>query len=532
MRHIPLLPLSKVGRTPFLSIALCLSLIFGAGGSAVHCAEPDDPMPVDQTPVDFENQIRPIIESRCIGCHGAADPQGGLDLSSAASAKRGGASGLPILKSPAESSELYHRLITGDRGYQMPADSEPLSKTEISLFRNWLNDGAHWPSALTIGENNEPAPDAFAIAAQELAIAAQKLVTPVDSLRRNTQIGLLGLVVASIIPLLISRLRSSANSQDTDVSKPKGMVTWALAGVVFLESLMLLGYRELVAKQSEKAMEFVKLQLDTIQDFKSQHLRESDLWLIRDQFGDPPQPVRLHNDEPSLARTYYRGNCERDPELFNGGNYRTGLFELSLTDREGNALKPGRSVNLQDLWIQLDLSRSPGTVERLYVPEMMSRMFMSHELHSTRKEPLQESRVRLETLKPLWKWRCRYPLMDYLQDSVEDVSGENADYEGVVYLQQGRIEDGFVESCRPHYAIAWKVEIANGTLAETSDVWMSSLFQPRVVRSVHARIPYLQWFSPNPIPEIDGENSKDPVKLGINDYSDILKETSDSQNRP
>ena len=523
MRHIPLLPSSNVGRTRFLTITLCLSLMLGVGNSVVRCAESDN-----QMPVDFESQIRPIIESKCIECHGATDPQGGLDLSSAASAKRGGASGLPILKGPAESSELYHRLITSDRGYQMPAKSEPLSKTEINLFRNWLNDGGPWPSDSTIGESKEPA---SATPPDPVAIAAQHMAAPVDSLHRNTQIGLLGLIAACIIPLLISKFGPTANSQHTDVTKPKALVTWALAGVVFLESMMVLGYRELVAEQSEKATAFVKVELEEFENFKTRHLRQRDLWLIRNQFGNPPQPARLHNAEPSLARTYYRGNCERDSELFNGGNYRTGLLELSLTDRNGDALEPGRSVIPDDLWIQLDISRSPGTVERLYIPEMMTRMFISHELHSRRKEQLQKSIVRLETLKPLWKWRFRYPISDYLQETVEEAVKERGEFKGVVYLQQGRFEGDFVESCRPHYAVAWKIEIENGTLSEASDVWMSSLYQPRAVTSIHAKIPYRQWFSPDPIPEIDGENTNDPVKLGITEYDDILKEASDGQTR-
>ena len=50
--------------------------------------------------------------------------------------------------------------------------------------------------------------------------------------------------------------------------------------------------------------------------------------------GKPPIPGKPPI-APTLSATYYRGNDERSPKLFNGGNYRTATFHLSVRDDRG-----------------------------------------------------------------------------------------------------------------------------------------------------------------------------------------------------
>ena len=49
------------------------------------------------SPVDYANQVKPILTRHCVSCHGAAKPRGGLRLDTAAAALKGGKSGPAVL---------------------------------------------------------------------------------------------------------------------------------------------------------------------------------------------------------------------------------------------------------------------------------------------------------------------------------------------------------------------------------------------------------------------------------------------------
>ena len=70
----------------------------------------------------FEKKIRPVLASRCYGCHGASapTPQGGLRLDSAAGIGRGGSSGAVIQPGDPEHSLLIRALRHTDAKLKMP----------------------------------------------------------------------------------------------------------------------------------------------------------------------------------------------------------------------------------------------------------------------------------------------------------------------------------------------------------------------------------------------------------------------------
>ena len=91
--------------------------------------------------VDFDQQIHPILATKCLPCHSAEKRSGGLSLASYTDALEGGRSGAAIKPGNSIPSLLIAR-ITGETKPQMPLGGTPLSEPEIDLIRAWIDQGA------------------------------------------------------------------------------------------------------------------------------------------------------------------------------------------------------------------------------------------------------------------------------------------------------------------------------------------------------------------------------------------------------
>src|SRR5690348_7136553 len=98
---------------------ICVLLVFstiGMGPTARAGAE---------SRVSFNEQIRPLLNARCIKCHGGVKEAGGMNFLFRESALKGGKSGLPaIVPGKPEESELIKRVITADEDDRMPKKGE------------------------------------------------------------------------------------------------------------------------------------------------------------------------------------------------------------------------------------------------------------------------------------------------------------------------------------------------------------------------------------------------------------------------
>jgi len=100
-------------------------------------------------PVDYNAEIKPIINQKCISCHGGVRQKGGFSLLFRDEALSPTASGKPaIIPGDAKNSEMIRRLYHKDLEERMPYKEEPLSKQEIKLLTRWIDEGAkfetHW----------------------------------------------------------------------------------------------------------------------------------------------------------------------------------------------------------------------------------------------------------------------------------------------------------------------------------------------------------------------------------------------------
>jgi mono/diheme cytochrome c family protein len=97
--------------------------------------------------VDYQAQIKPVLQARCYACHGVLKQKGGLRLDTAASAIKGGKEGPAISPGDIDESPLVDRITAaeGDPG-RMPPEGEPLKPAEVEAFRAWIKQGANAPA--------------------------------------------------------------------------------------------------------------------------------------------------------------------------------------------------------------------------------------------------------------------------------------------------------------------------------------------------------------------------------------------------
>ena len=98
-----------------------------------------------EDPVDYLQQVKPILRERCFACHGALKQESGLRLDTAALAIKGGDSGAAIEPYDANVSRMLERVTATDEGERMPPEGEPLTVAQVALLRSWIAAGAKGP---------------------------------------------------------------------------------------------------------------------------------------------------------------------------------------------------------------------------------------------------------------------------------------------------------------------------------------------------------------------------------------------------
>lgn len=88
--------------------------------------------------VSFARDVLPIIESRCVNCHGGERTQEGLDLTSHASLMAGSDNGAVVIPGDAVNSLLVE-LVTNQK---MPKRGPKLTPPQVQVITDWVNQGA------------------------------------------------------------------------------------------------------------------------------------------------------------------------------------------------------------------------------------------------------------------------------------------------------------------------------------------------------------------------------------------------------
>lgn len=95
--------------------------------------------------VDFNSEVKPILNKHCISCHGGVKKNGGFSVLFEEEAMAITESGKPaIIPGNPKGSELISRLYEDDPEQRMPYHRPPLTKEEVKKLENWIKQGAKW----------------------------------------------------------------------------------------------------------------------------------------------------------------------------------------------------------------------------------------------------------------------------------------------------------------------------------------------------------------------------------------------------
>lgn len=197
-------------------------LILSAVFSVVALALPR----LDDTPVDFAKDVKPILDSRCASCHGEKKQKGKLRVDQWESVFTPAKKKPRVVAGKPDESPLYKlTTLPKDDPDVMPAEGDLLTADQIATLKRWIEQGATWPGhdakATTAPEPkpepkveaNAPTPDPLGLAPlPESAHATEKA-----TLDKLTDRGALALKVAANsagVEVNFSLLGAQANDAD------------------------------------------------------------------------------------------------------------------------------------------------------------------------------------------------------------------------------------------------------------------------------------------------------------------------------
>lgn len=95
--------------------------------------------------VDYNTEVKPILNKHCMGCHGGVKKAGDVSFLFEHEMLEPGKSGkIPVVRGDAHASEMIRRILSDDPEEKMPKNSPPLSDHEVDVLKKWINQGAEW----------------------------------------------------------------------------------------------------------------------------------------------------------------------------------------------------------------------------------------------------------------------------------------------------------------------------------------------------------------------------------------------------
>lgn len=94
----------------------------------------------------FLESVKPLLDSRCISCHGHDKVKGGLRLDSRAATLKGGDNGPALIPGKPQDSLLLQAVMHTKPDLEMPP-KEKLTARDVAVLERWILDRAPWPEA-------------------------------------------------------------------------------------------------------------------------------------------------------------------------------------------------------------------------------------------------------------------------------------------------------------------------------------------------------------------------------------------------
>lgn len=132
--------------------SVCAIALTIAATSAIHGQEAAKPgkiepvVPTLDRPIDYEKDIQPIFDEKCVSCHNVVIPESKLNLEDAASLFKGGKRGPAVVPKDLEKSLLYQVAARAVEPAMPPlpnkASAAAVTPQELGILKKWIEEGA------------------------------------------------------------------------------------------------------------------------------------------------------------------------------------------------------------------------------------------------------------------------------------------------------------------------------------------------------------------------------------------------------
>jgi len=98
--------------------------------------------------VSFSREVAPVLQQKCVTCHGPEKSKGGYQLHTFESLMKSGESKeAPVVPGEPERSHLYRLLVTKDDDDRMPQKDDPVPASQVEVIARWIKEGARFDGA-------------------------------------------------------------------------------------------------------------------------------------------------------------------------------------------------------------------------------------------------------------------------------------------------------------------------------------------------------------------------------------------------
>ena len=172
-------PASRISnRLTAASFLVCL--VFPALSPAWARLTPDQlaqlPPPAPRQ-IRFSADVRPILETSCIKCHGRGRNKGGFKLDTRESTLQPADSGPAVVVGDSARSPLIAMVSGLDPDNVMPKKGSKLTREQVSILRAWIDQGMSWDNEVTFAK-----PEARNLTPRKAAVPDGTEAHPIDRL--------------------------------------------------------------------------------------------------------------------------------------------------------------------------------------------------------------------------------------------------------------------------------------------------------------------------------------------------------------
>ena len=139
MKSLACVPIRRLLQFAADCILLAGSVCFGADAISIE-------VPLRSKPVEFANEIAPILRANCVACHNEKKTSGSLNLESPQMIQKGGEQGPAVVPGKSTESLLLRVAAHQQESIMPPPDNivgaKPLTPVQLGLLKLWIDQGA------------------------------------------------------------------------------------------------------------------------------------------------------------------------------------------------------------------------------------------------------------------------------------------------------------------------------------------------------------------------------------------------------